>query len=562
MIDLLTEIYGCLIKQLPPGLDPAVICEIPKAEFGDLAIPCFVMAREQKRKPQEIAQDLMSRMTTDPDIMNLCTLSVSGGYLNFRFNDLVLSRAMMEQNRRGTEIGFLPQNGQRVVIDFSSPNIAKPFSIGHLRSTSIGNSLSRIMTASGYEVIGINHLGDWGTQFGKMIWAFRRWGDGQRLETEGIRYLLELYVKFHSEAELDTSLEEGAREEFRKLENNDPDNRMLWKKFIEISLSEFRRIYQRLGVEFSYYLGESFYEDKLASTVHRLEEQGILVESEGALVVMLDDKNLPPALIKKSDGTTLYLTRDLASALYRHEFLQADKLVYVVGSEQKMHFQQLKEVIRKLGCDWADQVVHVDFGLFRFAGEKMSTRKGNVIFMDEVMNEAKETVLQIIEEKNPNLPDKEEIAESVGTGAIIFGDLVNERIKNVVFTWEKMLNFEGETGPYVQYAQARCRSILRKAGTFEKGVLPDQINEYERELLREIFLYTLKISKAALHYKPHFIAEAVILISRALNRFYANCPVIKSEGRSRDFRLELIELTANALKGGLYLLGIRAPEEM
>lgn len=537
--------------------------EIPKKGYGDLAWPCFVLAKKFKKSPNIIALELSEKLNSLFEEWGI--FKATGGYLNFTFNDKKLFECILtEYKNRGDKFGYEKSKNIKVAIDFSSPNIAKPFSIGHLRSTSIGNSLYRILKKNGYTPIGINHLGDWGTQFGKLIYAVKNWWE-KDLNDLTIKELFNLYVKFHKEAENNPEIEDMARKEFKLLETGDTNNRKLWKFICELSLSEFKRIYDRLGVEFDYYLGESFYEDKLEDVINILKRKGILKESNGAFIVDLEDEKLPPALIKKTDGTTLYLTRDLASAIYRKEVLKADYLLYVVGSEQKLHFQQLKAVLKKLGYDWYKNIIHVDFGLFRFKGEKMSTRKGKVIFMEDVLNEAKNKVMNIINEKNPDIKDKERIAEIIGIGAIIFGDLMNDRIKNVVFDWESMLSFEGDTGPYVQYAHTRCNSLLKKARIAKIDIefsVPHTIELEERELLREIIYFNIKELRAIRDYKPHYIADALLEITKKFNRFYKKCPVINADDNIKKYRLSIVFLIKTILTNGLYILGIKAPEYM
>ncbi|MDD5092289.1 MAG: arginine--tRNA ligase [Candidatus Wallbacteria bacterium] len=563
---LLQSILSSVGRAFPCQYDAQALCEIPKSGFGDLAWPCFTVSKELKRPPQQIAEGAAESLNQDEALKSAGVFSVNGGYLNFRFHDAaILKEIFAEDASQGSRFGYRSSCNIRTVVEYSSPNIAKPFGIGHLRSTSIGHALANIMAACGHTVISVNHLGDWGTQFGKLVYAFRNWGDEQKLSSCAIQHLFELYVKFHSEAEAHPELEDCGREEFQKLEEGDADNRALWQRFCDMSLTEFKRIYARLGVDFDHYTGESFYIDRLGDTIGRLDSAGLLKESDGAWIVDLTEFGLPPALMRKSDGATLYLTRDLAAAIYRREFLKADYILYVVGSEQKLHFQQLKAVIKKLGYDWHDRVIHIDFGLFRFSGEKMSTRKGKVIFMEDVLNEAARTVQEIIAEKNPDLKNRDAVAEKVGVAGILFGDLVNERIKNVTFDWEKMLNFEGDTGPYVEYAHSRCMSILKKAGEAEIREIRQEIclSPVERDLLREIFVYYLKIEKAGQQYKPHFIAESMLQISRNFNRFYTQCPVLKIEDEAlRSFRLSLVNLTADVIEGGLGLLGIAVPGEM
>jgi arginyl-tRNA synthetase len=434
----------------------AVKLEIPpNPKLGDVAFPCFTLSKEFKLAPAVIAGQLAAAVNQLGEGVRAET---AGGYLNLFFDPVrwaghIIDAAMADGYGR-SEAGA----GRHVVIDMSSPNIAKPFGIGHLRSTMIGNALVNLYRSAGCRVTSVNHLGDWGTQFGKLIAAYRHWGDRRKLEAEPIKESLRLYVKFHEEAEA----EDEARDWFRKLETGDEETQELWQFFVAESLKEFNRVYDRLGVSFDLLLGESFYNDKMGAVVQRLRDLSLLEESDGAQVVRLDELQMPPCLILKSDGTTIYPTRDLATAIYRKNELDADQLLYVVGAEQTLHFQQVFAVLRKMGADWQEQCRHVAFGLIKYEGRKMSTRKGKVVFLDEVLDEAVSKALGVIEAKNPALPQKEQVAEAIGVGAILFGDLKNRRMLSVDFNLEEALSFEGETGPYLQYTYARILSLLRK----------------------------------------------------------------------------------------------------
>jgi len=452
-------------------------------------------------------------------------------------------------------------------MDYSHPNIAKPFGIGHLRSTVIGNSLYKILNLLGYKPIGVNHLGDWGTQFGKLIVAFKKWGKEKELEKDPIKYLLKLYVKFHDQAEKDETLNDQAREAFKKLEEGNKDYLALWESFKALSLQEFKRIYEILDVSFDSYQGEAFVNKLVPKAIKEAEKKIKTKISEGALIVDLKEKDMPPILLLKSDGATTYHSRDLAAALYRLKEYKANKLLYIVGSEQKLYFKQLFKLMTFLGYN-KDQFTHADFGLFKFPEGKMSTRKGNVIFLEDVLDKAIDLASQIIEEKNPTLNNKEEIAKNVGVGAIIFADLSNDRVKNINFDWDRMLSFEGETGPYIQYTHARACSILRKSKK-EFGVgITEKINFDAINIKEELAVITLLykfpevLIKVSETYKPHHLAQFLIALSQAFNEFYHKCPVISEMEHQMKSRLLLVDSVRQVLENGLNLLGIKAPEEM
>ncbi|WP_042454427.1 arginine--tRNA ligase, partial [Neobacillus dielmonensis] len=455
-------------------------------------------------------------------------------------------------------------NGGKVTIDMSSPNIAKPFSMGHLRSTVIGNALALIVEKSGYQPIKINHLGDWGTQFGKLISAYKRWGDAEMVKKNPIKELLTLYVKFHAEAETDPALEDEGRSWFKKLEDGNQEALDLWQWFRDESLKEFSRIYDLMGVSFDSYAGEAFYNDKMDRIVELLEEKQLLVESDNAQVVELTEEELPPCLIKKSDGATLYATRDLAAALYRKEHYDFAQSLYVVGHEQSLHFKQLITVLKKMGFDWADRMVHIPFGMMLKDGKKMSTRKGKVVLLEEVLAESIDMARTNIEEKNPNLTNKEEVAKQVGVGAVIFHDLKNYRMNDIEFSLEEMLRFEGETGPYVQYTFARACSILRKAG-WQPTTAPSQAYqtawEKEWKVVSMLMEFPTSIKRACENYDPSQVAKYIVDLGQVFNKYYAEVKVLE-ESPERETRLALVYSVTVVLKEGLRLLGISAPEEM
>lgn len=534
----------------------------PRPEMGDYAFPCFQLARVMKKAPNMIAQELSEKMNKEgfERIENL------GPYLNFFVDKGVFTRNTIEMVlESGDKYGASEEGkGKNVTIDFSSPNIAKPFHVGHLFSTAIGNSLYRILQFEGYNCIGINHLGDWGTQFGKLISAYKRWIDEEALEQDPIKELLRIYVKFHDEAEKDPSLEDEGRMYFKKLEDGDQEAQKLWKRFRDLSLREFQKVYDELGVKFDSYAGESFYNDKMDAVVEEIENKGLLVESNGAKVVMLDEYNMPPCIIKKADGATIYATRDLAAATYRKKNYDFYKNIYVVGEPQALHFKQIFKTLELMGHDWANNCKHVGFGLVKFADKKLSTRKGDVIFLDELLQQSVDRTLEIINEKNPDLENKEDVAKKIGVGAMVFTYLKNGRLKDIVFDWKEMLSFDGETGPYVQYSYARGKSILRKAG--EVAAEPDYSKltaPEEFELAKSLESFSGSIHAAIDKLEPSIVTRYAVDVAKNFNKFYNAINIMNTEDQSlKAARLKLVEATCQVVKNALYLIGLEVVEKM
>ncbi|ENQ3107762.1 arginine--tRNA ligase [Bacillus cereus] len=548
---------------LEPGLSLeqiAALIETPKQdEFGDAAFPCFTLAKQYKKSPAVIAQELANQLSHP----FFTKVEAVGPYVNVFFDRQTVSNEVLNTILDGKEEYGQLYFGQEktVVIDYSSPNIAKPFSMGHLRSTMIGNALKQICEKCGFEVVGINYVGDWGTQFGKLITAYKKWGDEELVREDPIRELFKLYVRFHEEVKEYPMLEEEGRAWFKKLEDGNEEAVYLWNWFRHESLKEFSRIYELLGVEFSNFQGEAFYNDKMDDFVTLLEEKGLLEESDGAQVVNLEAEGMPPCLIKKSDGATLYATRDLTAALYRQNTYKFDKALYVVGDEQSLHFSQFFTVLKKLGFQWVEGMSHVPFGLILKDGKKMSTRKGKVVLLEEVLEEAITLAKQNIEEKNPNLKKKAEVARQVGVGAVIFHDLKNERMHNIEFSLENMLKFEGETGPYVQYTHARTCSLLKKSDMdIEKQEL-QLTDDISWTVIKLLHRFPQVIETAFAKYEPSHIAKYLLDVAQAFNKYYGNVRILE-ENAEKESRLALVNAVAVVLKEGLRLLGIEAPEEM
>lgn len=533
------------------------LLEKPKnLDLGDLAFPCFTLAKKLRKSPNSIATDLKNNLNSDL----IQEVQVVGGYVNLFYHQptitqQVLSQIVKEENLYGTQ-----QASQgTVVLDFSSPNIAKPFSMGHLRSTVIGNALANIAEKNGYQAIRINHLGDWGTQFGKLIVAYRKWGDQKAIEAAPIEELLKIYVKFHDEAEQDETLNEQARSAFKALEDGNEEALALWQWFRDASLEEFKTIYQLLGINFDLFEGEAFYNDKMAAVVKELEEKNLLVHSDGAYVVEID--NMPPCLITKTDGATLYATRDLAAAFYRKQQYDPKKIFYVVGNEQSLHFKQLFNVIEKMGYDWAKDLQHVPFGMILKDGKKMSTRKGKIVLLADVLTEGIATAKRNIEEKNPNLSDKENVARQVGVGAVIFNDLKNDRLHDIEFSIEHMMRFEGETGPYIQYTYARISSLLKKANEHSYDVAFEALGEQAWPAVLLLEQFPNVIANAFEQADPSQIAKYSLQLARQFNKYYAHNKVLADDSQ-RTSRLAFSHCVAIVLKESLALLGIAAPKEM
>ncbi|MGQ7363117.1 arginine--tRNA ligase [Streptococcus suis] len=537
------------------------LLEKPKSsEMGDIAFPAFSLAKVERKAPQAIAADIVEKL----DTTGFEKVVATGPYVNFFLDKAAISHQVLtdvitEKDQYGKlNIG----QGRNVTIDMSSPNIAKPFSVGHLRSTVIGDALANIHEKLGYKPIRINHLGDWGKQFGMLIVAYKLWGDKAAVEADPISELLKLYVRINAEAEEKPELDEEARQWFKKLEDGDPEAHELWQWFRDESLVEFNRIYDKLDVTFDSYNGEAFYNDKMDEGIQILEEKGLLQESKGARIVDLESYNLPPALIMKTDGATLYITRDMATAMYRKRTYDFVKSIYVVGQEQINHFKQLKAVLKEMDFDWSDDMTHITFGLVTKDKKKLSTRKGNIILLEPTLDEAISRALTQIEAKNPDLENKEEVAHAVGVGAVKFYDLKTDRDNGYDFDLEAMVSFEGETGPYVQYAYARIQSILRKA-----NFVPSAENDYKLadaeswEIIKHIQNFSNVVERAGDKFDPSLIAKYAINLAQAFNKYYAHTRIL-DESPERDSRLALAYATGLVLKEALRLLGVKAPEKM
>lgn len=537
------------------------LLENPKsAEHGDVAFPAFSLAKVYRKAPQQIAADLAEKI----DSANFEKIEVVGPYLNFFMNKELISKKVLQtvvkekEHYGDSNIG----NQGTVPIDMSSPNIAKPISMGHLRSTVIGNSIGFIMEKIGYQPIRINHLGDWGTQFGKLIVAYKKWGTEEAVKAEPINELLRLYVQFHEVAETEPELNEEARAWFKRLEEGDKEAIQLWQWFRDESMKEFNKIYDLLEVRFDSLNGEAFYNDKMDEIVKLLEEKHLLNEDKGAEIVDLSAYDLNPALIKKSDGATLYITRDLAAALYRKRTYDFKQSLYVVGNEQSYHFKQLKAVLKEMGFDWSDDMYHIPFGLITQGGKKLSTRKGKIVLLEEVLNEAIQSAKEQISEKNPDLENKDAVAKQVGVGAVIFHDLKNDRLNTFDFNLEEVVRFEGETGPYVQYTHARAVSLLEKAGFVPSETADYALNDDTSwEVVKLVQKYPETVLSAGEKYEPSVIAKHAIKLAQAFNKYYAHTKIL-ADDEQKEARLALVYAVTVLLKEDLRLLGLHAPDKM
>ena len=554
----LSKVVGTEAEELVNWLETP-----PNPQMGDYAFPCFRLAKTMRKAPPAIAQEISEKIELPAFISRA---EVAGPYLNFFADkDDMAKQVVSRVLREGENYGCSNEGeGKNVCVEYSSINIAKPFHIGHLSSTVLGASLYRIYKHLGYNAIGINHLGDWGTQFGKMIVAFLRWGDGDKEKCGSVRELVKLYVRFHDEAEKDDSLNDEARAWFKKIEDNDPQAMDLFLWFKEITLRDVKKVYDMLGVDFDSYAGESFYQDKMQPVVDELKEKNLLVKDDGASIVDLSEYNMPPCIILRSDGATLYATRDLAAAIYRKNTYDFYKSLYVVAYQQNLHFKQVFKVLELMGKEWVKDCIHVNFGMVSMEDGTLSTRKGKVLYLEDVLDASIEKTLEIIKEKSPDLEGKEDVARDVGVGAVIWGALYNGRIKDIVFSWNKALNFDGETGPYAQYTHARCCSVLRKAGGFDAENIDYSClgDEAATALIKAIGALPEIIKEAANKNEPYLISRGVIDICSCFNKFYYDDRIMDDDKSIRNARLALTEASRMAIKTGLYLVGLRAPEKM
>ena len=549
------------------------LIEIPADEtMGDYAFPCFRLAKTLRKAPQMIAQDVAERVRGTEGFTKVENVNA---YVNFFIDRAYFAGQVVEEvNNKGPEYGRSDEGGGRkVIVEYSSPNIAKPFHIGHIRSTVIGNALYKLYDAVGYDVTRINHLGDYGTQFGKMIVAYRKWGSEEELAQDPIKSLLAYYTKFHEEAKEHPELEDEARETFVRLEAGEAEEVELWKKFRELSLAEFSRVYDMLGISFDSYAGESFYSDKMPRFIDELQDKGLLVESQGARIVDLEMYDLGAAMITKSDGSSLYVTRDIAAAVYRKEHYDFYKCIYVVASQQNLHFRQWKKVLELMGYEWEKDCVHVPFGLVSLADgddiKMMSTREGRVVFLEDVLNTAVQKTADIMREKETEGVDIDEVSKEVGIGAVIFQELSNNRIKDYVFSWDKVLNFDGETGPYVQYTHARASSVLRKAeaggtdinslGDIDPGYLE---SDSAYALAKLLYRVPEVVVEAAEKYEPSILTRHLVDIAQSFNKFYHDEHILTDNEDEKRAKLALVKASRTVIANCLGLLGIKAPERM
>lgn len=560
IIDKLTE-----LTKLDRGTVSGAVETPPDEKLGDLAFPCFPLAKVMRKAPPLIAQELASQLSSDELIDKVDAV---GGYLNFFYNRAAFINDTVSAARSaGDGWGRSDEgSGKTVLVEYSSPNIAKPFHIGHLFSTAVGNSLAKIYKFLGYDVQSLNHLGDWGTQFGKLICAYKRWGDPEVIEKDPINELLKIYVRFHEEAENDPSLDDEAREYFKRLEDGDEEATALWSHFRELSLKEFNRIYDMLGVKFDSYNGEAFYSDKMDEVVQILRDKGLLVESDGAMVVDLSDMDMPPCMILKSDGATIYATRDIAAALYRHRTYNFYKNIYVVGLPQSLHFRQIFETMKRAGWEWSKDCVHVGFGLVKLPGKNMSTRHGDVIFLEDVLNESIEKTRAIIENNNSAVDDIDDVSKKIGIGAVLYTFLKNSREKDIVFSWESMLDFDGESAPYCMYGYARGKSILRRAEgiDYSNADLTKAVSDDAYTLVKQLALFGDAVKDAAAKYEPFYVTRYVTNLVKLFNKFYNTNPIMRDDVPEdvKKARLAIVDAVCTVIRSALALLGIDVVESM
>ncbi|NLM85956.1 MAG: arginine--tRNA ligase [Clostridiales bacterium] len=557
--DALTAAFPDLPKDELPGPEHLEIP--PDSKLGDFAYPCFRHAKALKLAPPKIAQAVIEHLNKP----ELATAQQVNAYINFFFHRGNFARNVLELiDSKGSDYARQPENGKTVVLDYSSINIAKRFHIGHLSTTLLGHSLKRIFTHLGWKAIGINYLGDWGTQFGKMIAAYKHWGSEQMLKEGGVTALNALYVRFHQEEESNPALSDEGRAWFKKIEDGDPEALAIFEQFKELTLAYAQTVYAKLGVTFDSYNGEAFFNDKMGRVIEELKEKNLLKESQGALVVDLEDDKMPPCLILKSDGTTLYATRDLAAALWRKDEYHFDKCLYIVAYQQNLHFKQVFKVLEKMGYDWArTQMEHVAFGMVSFEGQAMSTREGNVVHLDELLERAQEKALSIMQEKSPGISGMEQAARTVGIGAVMFTTLLNNRIKDIDFWWDRALSFDGDTGPYVQYTHARCCSVLKKAG--EIAAAPDFAvleNDEAQAVLRLLSRFPEAVNAAAETYEPSMVTRATLELAKAFNKYYYEHRILEGSENEQAARLMLVRAVKTTIALGLYLIGVDAPEQM
>ncbi|WP_066685243.1 arginine--tRNA ligase [Christensenella intestinihominis] len=563
-MDLKTALAETIAKaaELPAGQVAEMIETPPDPKMGDAALPCFKLAKELRKVPPVIAQELAEKIEA-PDFVE--RVEVAGGYLNFFYDRKFYAESVLDalgaagENWGRSEIGA----GKTVVIDYSSVNIAKPFHIGHLSSTAIGSALYKIYKYLGYNVVGVNHLGDWGTQFGKLIAAYKMWGNDDEINRDSVSAMLKLYVRFHEEAEKDESLNEQGRAWFKKIEDGDEEALRIFGWFKELTLREAKRVYALLDVQFDSFAGESFYNDKIPAVLDELRGKKLLEQSEGAWVVRLDEEGLPPAIILKSDGTTLYATRDLAAAEYRKKTYDFYKNLYVVAYQQNLHFKQLFAVLKKMGHEWASGCEHVAFGMVSLEDGTMSTRKGKIVLLEDVLKKAVEKTLAVIEEKNPGLADKEQVASDIGIGAVIFSTLSQSRIKDITFSFDRVLNYDGETGPYVQYTHTRCASVLaRHQDTGADADLSVLENDDAFAVLKLLAAFPQTIVAASEKNEPFYVTRYLLDLAQAFNKYYYEYRIIDDNAAQTNARVALTRAVKDTLKTGLKLLGIKAPNKM